>query len=179
LLFSSENGRNLPRSTERRNEMRRLWGFGLLIFFLAAVGMGGAAGLGCSSTSKEKRGETAKAETIKIERLPQGKYYQFEDVLVPKELNYKQNESFIYETPRFKAGSMVFTKWWLDSGSVIDFFSYHMEKDNWKLVNSYRGKESFMNFLKPDKSCTIRIVEKWTGMTEVEIRVGPLVEKTM
>jgi len=109
----------------------------------------------------------------------QGKYYHFEDVLVPTELTYKQKKSFVYETPRFKAGSMLFTKWWLDAGSVIDFFSYHMEKDNWKLLNTYRGKESYLNFSKPDKSCTIRVIEKWTGMTEVEIRVGPLVEKKM
>ena len=154
--------------------MRRLYGFGLLVFFLTVMGMWGVGGTGCSSTSREKRGEAARSE-----RSAQGKYYHFEDVLVPKELNYKQKESFVYETPRFKAGSMVFSKWWLDSGSVIDFFSYHMEKDNWKLLNTYRGKESFLNFSKPDKSCTIRVTEKWNGMTEVEIRVGPLVEKKM
>jgi hypothetical protein len=54
-----------------------------------------------------------------------------------------------------------------------------MEKDNWKLVNSFSGKESFLNFSKPDKTCTIRIIEKWTGTTTVEIRVGPLGEKKM
>ncbi len=103
----------------------------------------------------------------------------FDDVLVPGELKYQQTDSFIYETPRFKTGVMVFSKWWLDVGSLIDFFAYHMEKDNWKLVNSFRGKESVLNFSKPDKICTIKIYEKWYGTTEVEIRVGPLGEKRM
>ena len=130
--------------------------------------------MGCSSKVKERRGEPVTSEW-----RGSGKYYHFDDVLVPGELKYKQDKSFIYETPRFKTGVMIFSKWWLDVGSLIDFFTYHMEKDNWKLVNSFRGKESILNFSKPDKTCTIRITEKWYGTTEVEIRVGPLGEKKM
>ncbi len=130
--------------------------------------------MGCSSTVKERR-----EEPVASEWRGSGKYYHFDDVLIPEELKYKQNKSFIYETPRFKTGVMIFSKWWLDVGSLMDFFTYHMEKDNWKLVNSFRGKESILNFSKPDKTCTIRITEKWYGTTEVEIRVGPLGEKKM
>ena len=130
--------------------------------------------MGCSSTVKERKGEPAKGEGESV-----GQYYHFEDVRVPRELNYRQNKSFIYETPRFKTGVLVFSKWRLDVESLIDFFTYHMEKDNWKLVNSFKGKESILNFSKPDKTCSIKITEKWYGTTEVEIRVGPLGEKKM
>ncbi len=124
--------------------------------------------MGCSSSLKERRaGSAAGEESV-------GKYYFFDDVLVPKELNYKPGRSFVYETPQFKTGSMTFSKFWLDSGSLIDFFVYHMEKDNWKLVNSFKGKESILNFTKPEKTCTIKIDERWNGTTEVEIRVGPV-----
>ncbi len=135
------------------------------------------AWMGCSSTVTQKQGEPAKSE----ERpLPYGaKYYSFEDILIPGELNYQQDESLIYETPRFKMGRMIFTKWRLDRDSVIDFFSYHMEKDNWKLVNSIRGEQSTLNFSKPDKSCEIKVSENWLGKTRVEIRVGALGEKKM
>ncbi len=125
---------------------------------------------GCSTLSREKREESAK-DTLG------GKYYYFEDVRVPQELNFKQKRSFVYETPRFKAGVLYFTKWRLDSESLIGFFIHSMEKDNWKLINSYKGKESILNFSKPEKSCMIKIVEKWWGNTEVEIRVGPTGEK--
>lgn len=142
---------------------------GIALFLLVIFGM---AWTGCSTTSKGKQGELGKGEGETV-----GKYYHFDDVRVPRELQYKHNKSFIYETPKFKAGILVFTKWWFDVESLIDFFSYHMEKDNWKLVNSFRGKESILNFSKPDKTCTIKISEKWYGTTEVEIRVGPLGEK--
>ena len=147
----------------------------LLVIFL------GWSWTGCSTTVKERQqGQPVTGATgeTKAEGEGMGKYY-LDDVRVPSELNYKPNKSFIYETPRFKAGILHFSKWRLDVPSLIDFFTYNMEKDNWKLVNSFRGKESFLNFSKPDKTCTIRIIEKWTGTTMVEIRVGPLGEKKM
>ena len=141
---------------------------------LMVVVLLGMTWMGCSSTLKEKQGEPVKGEL-----KGSGKYYHFDDVLVPGELKYNQSKSFVYETPRFKTGVMVFSKWRLDVGSLIDFFTYHMEKDNWKLVSSFRGSESVFNFSKPDKVCTIKIREDWYGMTEVEIRVGPLGEQKM
>jgi hypothetical protein len=145
-----------------------------LIAGLIVIAVLGMMYMGCSSTIKERR-----EEPVKGEWRGSGKYYHFDDVLIPGELNYKQKKSFIYETPHFKTGVMIFSKWRLDVGSLIDFFTYNMEKDNWKLVNSFRGKESVFNFSKPDKICTIKVTEKWYGTTEVEIRVGPLGEKKM
>ena len=147
----------------------------LLVIFL------GWSWTGCSTTVKERQpGQPATGTTggVKTEGESTGKYY-LDDVRVPSELNYKPDKSFIYETPRFKTGILHFSKWRLDVPSLIEYFTYNMEKDNWKLVNSFSGKESFLNFSKPDKTCTIRIIEKWTGTTTVEIRVGPLGEKKM
>jgi hypothetical protein len=137
--------------------------------------------MGCATTVKRRQqgqaaGESTGATTSGGEET--GKYY-FDDVRVPEELNYKANKSFIYETPGFKAGILVFSKWRLDVDSLIEYFKYNMEKDNWKLVNSFRGEESILNFTKPDKACVIKIVERWCGTTVLEIRVGPLGEKKM
>lgn len=147
----------------------------LLVIFL------GLAWTGCTTTVKERQqGQPATGATGEAKAVGEGmgKYY-LDDVRVPSELNYKPDKSFVYETPRFKAGILHFTKWRLDAPSLIDFFTYNMEKDNWKLVNIFKGKESFLNFSKPDKTCSIRIKEKWTGTTIVEIQVGPLGEKKM
>jgi hypothetical protein len=100
-------------------------------------------------------------------------------VRIPDELDYKRSESMIYETPKFKAGLLRFSKWRLDVQSLIDFFIYHMEKDNWKFVNSFRGKEVQLSFAKPDKTCNIRISQSWTGVARVMVLVGPLGEKKM
>ena len=139
----------------------------LLVFILSMVWMG------CSTTVKERRGEPAKGEEKEAVKYA-AKYYHFDDILIPAELKYQPKKSAVYETPQFKMGWMVFSKWRLDVDSLIDFFTYQMEKDNWKLVNSFRGKENILNFSKQDKTCTVKIIEKWYGTTEVEVRVGPL-----
>ncbi len=128
--------------------------------------------MGCGSTLKEKNAEPGREMGV-------GKYVYFDDILVPKELSVDEGASFVYETPQFKAGTMVLTKWRLDPTSLVDFFTYYMEKDNWKMVNSFQGKEALLNFSKPDKTCTIRIWEKWYGTTVVEVQVGPLGMKKM
>jgi len=140
--------------------------------------------MACSSTVKETRtepavpnGQSTSDQPITPEQKEvryKAKYYQFDDVLVPDELSFDPKNSFVYETPRFKTGILYFSKWRLDVDSVVDFFTSHMERDNWKMVNSYRGKESVLNFSKPDKTCSIKISENWVGTTYVEIRVGPL-----
>ena len=145
----------------------------LLLIFLSGLGL-----MACSTTVKERQGEPVKGEEKETSKS-RAKYYHFEDVLVPGELNYQHKKSSIYETPKFKMGWMVFSKWRLDVASLIEFFSYHMEKDNWKMVNSFKGKESIFNFSKPDKICSIKITETWLGTTEVEIRLGPLGDKKM
>ena len=148
----------------------------------------GLVGMGCSSTVKRDEPPPAPAPTMAPTPAPSppassapettfprsvGKYYFFDDVLVPSDLEYDQKKSFVYETPQFKAGALFFTKWRLDKDSLFDFFLSHMERDGWKMVTSYRGKESHLTFYKPEKGCTIRITESWTGNVSVEIRVGP------
>jgi hypothetical protein len=150
----------------------------ITFFFVIFLGL---AWSGCGTTVRERqKGLPVTEATGETKREPDrtGIYY-LDDVRVPKELNFKPNKSFVYETQKFKAGILHFTKWRLDVSSLIDFFNYNMEKDNWKLITSFKGKESFLNFSKPDKTCAVRIKEKWTGTTVVEIRVGPVGEKKM
>lgn len=144
--------------------------YGVLLVLLAGL----LTTASCSSSIKETGGGEATAQ-----EQAAGRYYVFEDVLVPVELSYEAGDSFVYETPDFKAGTMVFSKWWFDALSVIDFFTYHMEKDGWRLVNSFRGKDTLLNFSKPDKACMIKIWETWYNSLRVEIRVGPLGAKRM
>ena len=147
---------------QRRMIQQNYWIALLMVLLLSSTW------IGCSSNVKETRGETAEGSNMGV-----GKYYFFDDILIPQELSYDQDESFVYEAPQFKTGIMAFTKWRLDPNSLVDFFSHYMEKDNWKLMNSFRGKERPLNFSKADRGCTIKISEKWYGTTVVEVRVGP------
>jgi hypothetical protein len=140
----------------------------------------GAAWMSCTTTVKERQqGQPVTGPTGETRELEESGKYYLDDVRVPSELNYKSDESLVYETKKFKAGVVRFSKWRLDVQSLIDFFTYNMEKDNWTFVNTFKGKETQISFSKPDKTCIIRITETWTGMTRVTIAVGPLGEKKM
>jgi len=94
----------------------------MLIIFL------GVAWTGCSTTVQERQqGQPVTGATgeAKAEREWAGKYY-LDDVRVPNELKYDSGKSFIYETPRFKAGVLRFSTWRLDVQSLIDYFTYNM-----------------------------------------------------
>ena len=157
----------------RQTMFQRKW----VIAFMLTVFLG-VAWTGCSTSVKERQqGQPVTGEARGGGELI-GKYY-LDDVRVPSELKFKPNKSFVYETAKFKAGILRFSRWRVDVESVIDFFTYTMEKDNWKLINIFRGKESFLNFSKPDKTCLVKIAENWMGITNVEIQVGPLGEKKM
>jgi hypothetical protein len=166
---------------------------GMALFLVLLFGL---VWTGCSSTVKETRNEPpppvpapqpAPASPPPPAPAPEpaqaskhlAKYYFFDDILIPTELEYDQKKSFVYETPQFRSGVLYFSKWRLDTDSLFDFFLFHMEKDSWKMVTSYRGKESHLTFYKPEKGCTIRITESWLGKTSVEIRVGPAGVKKM
>ncbi len=139
----------------------------------------GAAGAGCSTTATAQQpGQpvTGPPPAVTAEGQEAGKRY-LDDVRVPSELEYDADDSIVYETPNFKAGVLRFSKWRLSVESVIEFFMYHMEKDQWTFVNAFKGKEALLSFSKPDKTCLIRITETWTGTTRVVITVGPLAGK--
>jgi len=150
-----------------RNVLTRIESAFMLLVFLSLAWMG------CSTLKERPR------DSIIGQDVGAGKYYHFDDVLIPRELNYIADESFVYETAQLKTGSMIFKKWRADSVSLVDYFRDHMEKDHWKLVNSFQGKESILNFTKPDKTCTVKIVDRWYGTTMVEVRVGPIEIKKM
>jgi hypothetical protein len=154
-----------------RHSCREKWVIGLLFVFLLGV-----IGMGCSNTVKRDEPPASPpppSPTVSPTASSVGKYYYFDDVLIPKDLEYDQKKSYVYETPQFKAGALYFSKWRIDTNSLFDFFLIQMERDGWKVVSSYRGKESHLTFYKPDRGCTIRITESWLGEAYVEIRVGP------
>jgi hypothetical protein len=151
------------------------------IFLLFICVILGAGWVGCTTTVTERQSGQPVSEATgekRTEPPATGKYY-LDDVRIPDELNYDPDNSMVYETAKFKAGVLRFSKWRLDVPTLIEFFTYNMERDNWKLINTFKGKEIQLTFAKPDKTCNIRISESWTGMTHVTVLVGPLGEKKM
>ena len=97
-------------------------------------------------------------------------YFEFDDVLVPRELEYAQDESFFFETPRHRVGNLVFDGR-VDNFSLVDFFIANMTKDGWNKLASYKAKKSTLIFEKPGKSCKISVLDESFTNTRVEILV--------
>jgi hypothetical protein len=143
------------------------------------VVLSGVAWMGCSTTAtQEQQGQPVTGPTPEgqAQGAEVGRVY-LEDVRVPSELEYDADASILYETAKFKAGVLRFSKWRLDVQSVIDFFLLNMPKEKWTFVNAFRGKEAYLSFSKPEKTCLIRITETWMGTVKVVIAIGPLGEK--
>ena len=100
-------------------------------------------------------------------------YYDFGDVLIPKELKIDKGSSFIYSAPGFSAGVLALSGR-VNVSSLCSFFEENMAKDNWKLVVSFKSPRTLMLFQKENRWCVINITDGKFS-TEVEIWVAPTV----
>ncbi len=105
---------------------------------------------------------------------PLPKYYDFEDIPVPYELNIDKDESFIYQTSNFKAGVLVLSGR-VDPSSVVSFFTTTLPRENWKLLGGFRYHRSIVVFEKGKRICLINVKES-PLKTYVEIYVAPMVD---
>jgi hypothetical protein len=108
-----------------------------------------------------------------IPRQPASLYYDFGDVLIPKELKILQNPSFIYRTGGYACGLMILTGH-VELTSLINFFSNNMVKDNWRLLSTFKSSRTLLLFQKDNRWCIITITEGGLfRSTEVAIWVAP------
>jgi len=121
----------------------------------------------CSSTPKTTDGSEAEEKDSQDAPL----YYDFGDVLIPRELELDVNSSFVYHTSGFTAGILAF-KSKVEIGSMINFFESNMAKDNWQAVGIFKSPRTLLLFQKENRWCVINITDnRWD--TLVEIWVAP------
>jgi hypothetical protein len=117
----------------------------------------------CSSTPKTTDGSEARAKDEKNAPL----YYDFDDVLVPRDLKLNTNSSFVYHTSGLTAGVLVFASK-VDRSSLIQFFENNMAKDNWQVVSSFKSPRTLLVFQKENRWCVINITDnKWDTLVEI------------
>jgi hypothetical protein len=106
-------------------------------------------------------------------RQPASLYYDFGDVLIPKELKIDQKQSFIYRTGGYACGLMILTGH-VELTSLINFFSNNMVKDNWRLLSTFKSPRTLLLFQKDNRWCIITITEGgFARSSEVSIWVAP------
>ena len=143
---------------------KRVW----LIVLGLAIAMIFSGG-GCSSLTKKNNQATA--PSAKSDSGVPARYYDFGDVLVPKELKVEKKSSFIYQTEGFSAGVLVL-KGRIETSSLISFFENNMTKDNWHMISSFKSERTMLLFQKDHRWCVMAITDE-SFYTYVEIWVAP------
>ncbi|HOC45903.1 MAG: hypothetical protein PHT96_00070 [Syntrophorhabdaceae bacterium] len=138
----------------------------LIVMFFAISLM--CAGWGCAMFQKQDTADTSSPS--KAQGFNQ-QFYGFPDVPIPKEVEMVNERSFVYETPAFKAGVIVF-RGNVDPASLENYFKINMSKNGWRYINSFRYKDTVMNYMKEDRTCNIKI-SRGAFQTELEVWVGP------
>lgn len=127
--------------------------------------------LGCAS----QKGSTGDTTSVNDTDPNAPLYYDFGDVLVPREMSVDKNASFVFRTPGMSAG-VLSMKGSVDGHSLITFFENNMANDNWSLVSAFKSHRNIMLFKKESRWCVINITEKKMS-TYLEIWVSPTVEE--
>ena len=135
---------------------------GLIIAMIVSIG-------GCSSLTKKD--DKATAPSVKSSSGVPALYYDFGDVLVPKELKVDKRSSFIYQTEGFSAGVLVLNGR-IETSSLISFFENNMAKDNWQMLSSFKSERTMLLFQKAHRWCVMNITDERFS-TYVEIWVAP------
>jgi len=125
---------------------------------------------GCAALKQDEKNTTT-GSTYQREKKDLPTYYDFGDVLVPKELKIDKDSSFIYKAPGFSAGVLALNGR-VEVGSLYTFFEGNMVKDNWKLISAFKSPRTVMLFQKQNRWCVINITDG-DFSTDIEIWVAP------
>ncbi len=115
----------------------------------AEMNLGGpSAGLGPSPA-------VTKDEPAIAENQP---YYptDFNDLLIPGELNWNREKSMTIRTSSFAGGILHFSGR-VEINSLTDFFTVSMAKDGWKMAGSVKQKSNLLIFTKKNKASMITV----------------------
>ncbi|HBE94100.1 MAG TPA: hypothetical protein DDW80_01405 [Desulfovibrio sp.] len=136
----------------------------------------------CSSLHSDSGSEPAQASSgssqaeIQTETLEDANYYyDFGDILVPRELSFLADESYVFDTTSFKSGVMIFSGR-VNNADLVNFFITSMTKDGWNLVTSLKAEKSILIFDKFNKSASIQIQNGFKSrvvIVAVEAKGGP------
>lgn len=135
----------------------------LMCFFTGCLGLWGD-----DPAPSEGSGTVAKSrETTAV-------YYDFEDVLIPKELKIVDKQTVVVRSPGFVSG-IIALKGRVDRSSLFNFFNNNMQKDNWNIISQIKSPgTSILVFQKASKTSVITIRDEEI-YTWVEIGVAPTV----
>ena len=136
--------------------------------------LGGCSEGMLSTQSSTEEGSLASA----IPKEPIALYYDFDDILIPKDLAVINESTVVVSTPGYTSG-ILSLKGRIEINSLFNFFNANMQKDNWNIVSQIKSPASnIMIFHKSSRWAVITLREK-EFYTYVEIGVAPSLVETV
>lgn len=122
----------------------------------------------CTTTGSGSSAETEPVGGQAQEYQEPDYYYDFDDILIPKEISYVEDASYRLDNAKFRAAIMKF-KGRVEVLELVQYFINNMAKDNWTLVsNNKAGTVHVLNFEKFNKSAVIQVDDGF-GTVETSI----------
>ena len=97
---------------------------------------------------------------------------EFPDVPIPKELKLAEKESFVYMTPEFATGMLVYNGN-VDYDSLVRFFDESLTKNGWIIQASLKYTRTLFFYQKENRICFLTMQVTPINV-RVEIWVAPL-----
>ena len=98
--------------------------------------------------------------------------HEFPDVPIPKELDLNAKESFIYMTPEYATGNLVYNGN-VDYDSLLNFFEETLPNNGWILQASLKYTRTLLFYQKGSRICLVTMDATPLNI-RVEIWVAPL-----
>lgn len=118
----------------------------------------------CTTTGSGNSGDTQSGAQAAEYQEPDY-YYDFDDILIPKEISYVEDDSYKLDNSKFRAAIMKFTGR-VEILELVQYFVNNMAKDNWTLIsNNKASKVHVLNFEKFNKSCVIHVDDSFGSAT--------------
>lgn len=137
------------------NSSRRTMG-GLIFFCLMLLGMGG-----CTATNPFTSSPGTDMGPAGMEPFS-NKVMEFEDLEVPMDMEYKNDDSMAIRTSSFEGGILTYSGR-VELQSLKQFLISALENKQWKLVGEAQTKRTLLAFTKPSKTCMIVLEEGFGG----------------
>ncbi len=144
------------------------WGIVTVVCMTIAFGCGGLKLRDGTDTNDDAGSSESSSRDI---------YLDFDDILIPEEMQRDKARTFVFRIGALAAGVLVL-KGRVTPEMLITFFETNMSRDNWKAVSSFRSPRSLLLFEKNARWCIVTITEEdFDHKTRVEIWVSPKSEE--
>jgi len=146
------------------------WHWVLPALFLSMLFLTALTGCATSTLSEQTAPQGEPRQATEAVEYETARYYDFQDVPVPVEMELKTDRSFVFQTTEFAAGLLAFSGR-VELDSLISFFRIKLPDDGWRFLSSIKSPKTILFFQKANRLCIITIISK-AFTTDAEILVA-------